>query len=82
MKSDAASIKNIGVDYGESPVGEIPDLGDDFKSAYVPVKSSKYCLIQMLFQVDPSVPIVLLGKQIVSKEYRKQNQLIKCTSHT
>ena len=82
MKSDAAAIKNIGVDYGESPVGEIPDLGDDFKSAYVPVKSFKYCLIQMLFQVDPSVPIVLLGKQFVSEEYRKQTQLIKCTSHT
>ena len=75
MKSDAAAIKNIGVDYGESPVGEIPDLSDDFKSAYVPVKSFKYCLIQMLFQVDPSVPIVLLGKQIVSEEYRKQTQL-------
>merc|ERR1719391_43955 len=32
LKSDAAAIKNIGVDYGESPVREIPDLGDDFKS--------------------------------------------------
>jgi len=48
VKSDAASIKSVGADYGESPVGEIPDLGDDFKSAYVPV--------------DADVPIVIQDK--------------------
>merc|ERR1711990_1291324 len=48
VKSDAASIKSVGADYGESPVGEIPDLGDDFKSAYVPV--------------DAGVPIVIQDK--------------------
>ena len=34
--------KSSWADYGDSPVGEIPDLGDDFKSAYVPVRTLIY----------------------------------------
>jgi len=46
VKVGAAEFQSNGTDYGDSPVGEIPDLGADFKSAYVPV--------------DASVPIVHL----------------------
>ena len=45
MKVGAAEFQRNGTgwaDYGDSPVGEIPDLGDDFKSAYVPVRTLIY----------------------------------------
>ena len=45
VKVGAAEFQRNGTgwaDYGDSPVGEIPDLGDDFKSAYVPVRTLIY----------------------------------------
>ena len=66
VKEDTAS-KSRGADYGDSPIGEIPDIGDDFKSAYVPVRTFIFHLIQMPFQVDPNVPILLNGEQLVFK---------------
>ena len=56
MRADAAALQSSGADYGEFPM-----LSNDFKSAYVPVRTIIFHLIQMPFQLDPDVPVVREG---------------------
>ena len=57
MKVGAAEFQSNGTDYEEFPM-----ISNDFKSAYIPVRTLIYFIqFKCSFQVDPNVPIVIEG---------------------
>merc|ERR1711934_1322326 len=78
VKVGAAEFQSHGADYGDSPVGEIPDLGADFKSAYVPVDASVPIILnEDNFQTGMNCPCFALRK---CDEKKRKSKREKCVA--